>query len=364
MKYFFLITILLLITGCSSDDTAASETPIASDTDGALYFPPIGPDDWETVSLDALGWDTDAESALLDFLAANGTKAFLLLKDGKIAMEAYPNGGQKNEAHPWYSVGKTLVSFSAGLAVQQNRLLLNEPSSAYLGTGWSSLENGQEIAITVKDHLQMTSGLDFNVSNTNCTDAECLNFLNTPGDFWYYHNAPYTLTQKIIGEAVGEAFEPYFERNLKNMIGMEGEWATLGFANIYYSNARSMARFGLLNLNQGQWENTPVLGDLEYFEQMTSTSQPMNKAYGYFWWINGAADHRLPGSEQQFDGKLIPNAPDDLIAGLGKNDQKLYVVPSEGIVVVRMGESADEPTLGPSGFDNALWEKINALINR
>ncbi len=63
----------------------------------------------------------------------------------------------------------------------------------------------------------------------------------------------------------------------------------------------------------------------------------------------------------EFSGALIPNAPEDLIAGLGKNDQKLYIVPSQGLVIVRMGDIAGKTTLGPSSFDNELWAKINAL---
>ena len=64
----------------------------------------------------------------------------------------------------------------------------------------------------------------------------------------------------------------------------------------------------------------------------------------------------------QNTGSLIPNAPNDLIAGLGLNDQKLYMVPSLDIVIVRMGGASNEELLGPSSFDNELWELINAVI--
>ena len=71
----------------------------------------------------------------------------------------------------------------------------------------------------------------------------------------------------------------------------------------------------------------------------------------------------LPGSQLNFDGKLIPNAPNDLFAALGKNDQKIYVIPSKSIVVIRMGNKATTETLTLSSFDNELWKKINDLIN-
>ena len=96
---------------------------------------------------------------------------------------------------------------------------------------------------------------------------------------------------------------------------------------------------------------------------MVSTSQNLNKAYGYLWWLNGKESFRIPLSTEEFPGVLIPNAPNDLIAGLGLNDQKLYVVPSQNLVIIRMGDDAGDAQAGPSSFDNLLWEKINAVIN-
>jgi CubicO group peptidase (beta-lactamase class C family) len=61
----------------------------------------------------------------------------------------------------------------------------------------------------------------------------------------------------------------------------------VGFNNIYFSTARSMARFGLLNLNKGIWDTVPILNDTNYFTEMTTTSQDMNRSYGYLWWLNG-----------------------------------------------------------------------------
>ena len=59
----------------------------------------------------------------------------------------------------------------------------------------------------------------------------------------------------------------------------------------------------------------------------------------------------------------IPEAPSELIAGLGAFDQKLYLIPSKNLVIVRLGDDAGESQLGPSSFDNQLWEKLNAYID-
>ena len=95
---------------------------------------------------------------------------------------------------------------------------------------------------------------------------------------------------------------------------------------------------------------------------MTNSSQNYNLAYGYLYWLNGKSSFRLPNSEDEFTGSLIPNAPADLYAGLGLNDQKLYMVPSLDLVIVRMGGASNEELLGPSSFDNEIWGLINAII--
>ncbi len=359
-----LFILFLSLAGCSSDDTVANPSPAPAPEVGELYFPPVGSNDWETTSINSLGWNAEAKQPLLDFLEEKSTEAFLLLKDGRIVIEAYFNGADATTNNPWNSVGKSLSAFVVGVAQQEGYLSLNDPSSDYLGSGWSTLSPNEEAAITIKHHISMTTGLDYRVSNQNCTDVDCLTFLNEPGSFWYYHNAPYTLSQAIVSGAIGSEYEPYFNSKLKNIIGMDGAWVQLGYARIYYSSARSMARFGLLNLNRGKWSDLQILEEDGYFDEMTNTSQNLNQAYGYLWWLNGKESFRSPGLELQFSGKLIPNAPDDLIAGLGKDDQKLYIVPSKGLVVVRMGGDAGESLLGPSSFDNELWEKINMLIDQ
>ncbi len=362
-RIYIILVLSFLHLSCSKD---AMENPIPLEPEQEVegtYFPPINSTTWETSSITDLGWDTAAEQPLLDFLEEKNTKAFLLLKDGRIVIEAYFNGSDAESNNPWYSAGKTLTAFTVGLAQQEGFLSLEDSSSDYLGIGWSSLDPVEETKIRVRHHMTMTTGLDYTVTNQNCTDPECLNFLNEAGSFWYYHNAAYTLNQAIVAGAIGGDYDSYFNTKLKNAIGMDGAWVQLGYARGYFSTARSMARFGILNLNKGKWEENQILTDATFFNEMTTTSQDLNTAYGYLWWLNGKESFKSPGTELTFPGSLIPNAPNDLIAGLGKNDQKLHIVPSKGLVLVRMGDAAGESLLGPSSFDNELWEKINALIN-
>jgi CubicO group peptidase (beta-lactamase class C family) len=123
-----------------------------------------------------------------------------------------------------------------------------------------------------------------------------------------------------------------------------------------------MARFGLLIYNKGKWESNTIVNE-NYLNEATNTSQNINLGYGYLWWLNGKSSYHLPQSQLQFNGSLIPTAPADMYMALGKNDQKIYVIPSKKMVVIRMGDVAnpDNPTFALSDFDEVLWQKISAL---
>ncbi|MFC7358168.1 serine hydrolase domain-containing protein [Jejudonia soesokkakensis] len=360
MKYLLLL--LGFLIACSSDNNSTEEIVDDMQPMETLYFPPINSSEWQTTTISEQNWNESALPELTTFLSETNTEAFIILKDGKIVVEEYYNGASNDDFQPWNSAGKTLTAFTVGIAENEGLLSIENMSSQFLGEGWTSMSLAQENTIQLFHQLTMTSGGDYTVDNTACYDPECLRYLSDPGTFWYYHNAFYTLLQPVLDAATPTGFTTYFSEKVKDKIGMNGAWITLGYNNVYFSSARSMARFGLLNLNKGAWKEEQLI-DASYFEAMTNTSQELNKSYGYLWWLNGKESYRLPQSTAQFSGTLIPNAPSDLIAGLGKDDQKLYVIPSKNMVVVRMGGNGGSELLGPSGYDNNLWGKISALIN-
>lgn len=355
--------IILLFLSCSKDLENALENDTTTSDETGLYFPPIETSEWETISTTDLNWNINGEQPLQDFLEEKNTDAFIILKNGKIVVEWYFGDFTVSTNHSWNSAAKTLVSVLMGIAQEEGHLSIDEISSTYLGEGWSSLTPGQEQQITIKHHLTMTTGLDYTVENNFCSDKECLIYKNEPDAYWYYHNATYSLLDELIAEAVNQDFKSYFNDKIRDEIGMQGLWVKTSYLNLYHSTARSMARYGLLNLNNGVWNDKTILGDTNYLNAMKSTSQNLNKSYGYLWWLNGKDGFKLPSSETDFSGKLIPSAPNDLYAGLGALDQKLYVVPSKGLVIVRMGDSATENGLASTSFDEELWQKINDLIN-
>jgi CubicO group peptidase (beta-lactamase class C family) len=321
------------------------------------YFPPKVGTQWDTISSNRLGWCEDSIQELYSFLQNSNTKSFIVLKDGKIVLEKYFGTFTKDSAWYWASAGKTVASALVGIAQHEGLLNINDSSSKYLGQGWSSCTSLQEGKITIKHHLTMTTGLDENIVDQDCKTPACLKYKAPAGSRWYYYNAPYLLLHDIISSASGLTLQQYTNTRLLSKIGMSGLW----FNGVFYSKTREMAKFGSMILNQGIWDTDTIIKDRAYYQQMVNTSQNLNLSYGYLFWLNGKASAMLPQSSIVFNQSLLPNAPSDMYAALGKNDQKIYVVPSQKLVVVRMGNSAGPTSFGPSGFDNQLWNRISNL---
>ncbi|MEY4927491.1 MAG: hypothetical protein RI894_1927 [Bacteroidota bacterium] len=324
----------------------------------SLYFPPLVGTAWQTIAPASLGWCPDKVDSLHNYLGDHHTKACIILKDGKIAAEWYYGNFTQDSVHYWASAGKTITGLLVGVAQQEGLLAINDTTSRYLGSGWTSLSPAKERLITLKHNLTMTTGLDDGVPDDNCTLPSCLIYKTDAGTRWAYYNASYRLLQDVVANASNMTYQQYTTSRLKQKTGMTGLW----YDYIYYSTARSMARFGLLLLNKGIWNTTAVLSDTAYFNAIINTSNAYNLSYGYLTWLNGKASCMVPQSQLVFSQSLIPSAPADMFCALGKNDQKVYVVPSQHLVVIRLGEAATNQALALSAFDEPLWQKINDLV--
>jgi CubicO group peptidase (beta-lactamase class C family) len=328
----------------------------------SLYFPPLAGSTWETVTPASLGWCTDSIDTLISFLAANRTKAFIVLKDGRIVLEQYFGSFTGDSVWYWASAGKSLTAFLLGIAQHDGILSIDDSTSHYLGAGWTSCPKEKEGLITVLHQLTMTSGLQDLVSDSHCTLPECLFYQADAGTRWAYHNAPYTLLDSVLQVATGQTINQYFSATIRPKTGMGGLWIRIGYDNVYFSNARSMARFGLLALNHGIWNTDTLMADTSYFRRMTTTSQSLNPSYGYLWWLNGKNSYMVPTLQYVFTGSWAPDAPADMFAALGKNGQFINIVPSQNLIMVRMGEAPDTSYDVPMEFNNDIWRRLNAVI--
>ena len=327
----------------------------------SLYFPPLIGTSWDTINPSSIGWCQPKIDSLYDFLEQTNSKSFIVLKDGKIVLEKYFGTHTRDSLWYWASAGKTLTAFTVGIAQQEGFLNISDTSSTYLGAAWTVCPQIKEEKITIRNQLTMTSGLDDGVPDHYCTLDTCLQFLANAGTRWAYHNGPYTLLDGVISNATGQSLNSYFNSKVRSRIGMNGTFFQVGYNNVYFSNTRSMARFGLLMINQGNWNGTQIMTDTAYFNQMVNTSQNLNLSYGYLWWLNGKSSFMAPNFQTVFPGPLFADAPADMYAALGKDGQIINVVPSENLVIIRMGEAPGTSLEVTPVYNNDIWKKINEL---
>ena len=353
LSHLPLFVLLTVFAACGKDST----DPPAAET---MYFPSNSDTSWERKSMTSLGWNTAAAQSLKDYLIQKNSKSFMVLINGRIVMEEYFNGHSAASTWQWNSAGKTLVSTTTGIAQQEGLLNINTKAAQYIGTGWTLAPPAKEDLITVRHLLTMTSGLN---DSSELVIRANLRYMADAGTRWSYHNVFQKLMDVVAG-ASGLDFETYFNNKLKNKLGMDGFWNYGPIFKIYHSNTRSMARFGLMALNNGKWNGEQVINGA-FLNEATNTSQSINPSYGYLWWLNGKSGFMVPGGQTFYPGTLVPNAPADMYAAMGAEDQRIYVVPSKKMVVIRMGNISDpaNPNFALSGFDNELWGKMNAVFN-
>ncbi len=344
---------------------------------GAIYFPPAATTaEWEKIAPAEAGYDAGKLEEALDYARKQRSSGVVVLYRGKILAEGYWNpdelpaegvkGGAKKKAgysmrvsgrdaagrviEDVASAQKSISAILCGLAQERGFLKISEAVDLHLGKGWSKATAEQEAAITVRHLLTMTSGLD-----------EELKFEVPAGTRWFYNSTAYArvlmctaaaakldrneLTKQWLTGPLGMADSRWSERALA-AAGLEGK-NSVGFT----TTARDLARFGVLILNNGEWSGQTVIKDKQFLHDALHRSQDLNPSYGYLWWLNGQP--QVMRGRQLVRGPLVPTAPPDLVAALGALQRKLYVVPSQQLVVTRLGDNC--PPL-----DAKLWELLTA----
>lgn len=333
-----------------------------------LYFPPTESSDWEKMSLSELAWNQKALAELLEWLPTQDTRALIVLKGGKIALEEYwgakltgTGGMDQNSYWYWESAGKTLTAALVGIAQQEKLLNIKDRTQKYLGEGWTSMPVNQEKNIRLVHHLSFTTGINDQVPNLEVYSPSSLTYLAKPGTRWSYHNATYSLLEKVLEKASGKELDSYFREKIGNKIGMKGLWQRSGQNTVYYSDARSLARFGLLLMAEGNWNGNQIWSG-SFFDEMIRPSQKLNQSYGYLTWLNGQSGYMVPGNRDRNSGSFIPAGPADMYMAVGANGQLLMVVPSKNLVIVRMGGAPGNLPV-PYFLIRQFWERLSEVID-
>ena len=319
---------------------------VTAHAEGSVYFPPMIGEEWEAIPPAAVGWNENALEDALRFAGEQGSAAVMILYKGRILVERYWDKWDGLRTANTFSAGKSVTAILTGIAHEAQSLDLDAPVTATLGAGWSRADVEAEERITVRHLLAMMSGLDEN-----------LRTVAAPGTVWAYNTPAYNRVQDVIVAATGKPYDLYAREMLFNPVGMHrSRWQNTHL----FASTRDMARFGMLMLNNGNWNGTDVVHDKNFLAAATVSSQRMNPSYGYLWWVNGREGYLLPKPQVGGDSVLVPAAPPDMFAAYGAGDKKIYVVPSMDLVVVRHGMAAEDfrSQIG-SRFDNAWWQKLS-----
>ena len=249
------------------------------------------------------------------------------------------------------SIQKSLVSILIGIAQERGILNIHDSVSTHIGK-WTQLEETKENLITIKNLLAMTSGLDVD-----------FNFLSEPGSIWSYNTRAYSQLIFVLEKATNLdinllsskwLFDPL---RMKNTFWKERNKGPLGFredSSKYglITTAEDLLKFGEFILNKRMTKDSSIISDVKFFEESFTKSQNKNEAYGYLWWLNNSTSH-MTWDKNLSPGKLLPSAPDDTILALGAGSRVLAIVPSEELILVRLGSFPKD-----SNFINNLWEYI------
>ncbi|MHC4916295.1 MAG: serine hydrolase, partial [Planctomycetota bacterium] len=286
------------------------------------YFP-TGTD-WETVSFADVGWDDSGLAGLLFYLQLTGSRTFLVLKDGKILVEAYWEGWDKDTVHPLYSATKGHTSLLVGNAQHRGELSLEDAVIDHLGAGWSGATPAQEAAITVRHLVTMTAGL-----------TDDLDYEAPAGEQWRYAGTYYQNFEVLLA-ATGKTNTQLTREEIVEPTGMENTYYSDGEGWVQTTN-RDCGRYGLMMLAGGQWNGGSIVHDKKYLGEAINTSQDMNPTYGYLWWLNGKSSYMMPGDTVGSPGPLMPDAPSEAYLAAGAFHQYVMPIPSHDLVIVRMG---------------------------
>lgn len=293
-----------------------------------------------------------------------GTRAVVVVRDGRILAERYAEGFDRETRFPGWSLSKSVVNALVGVLAQQGLLRLSDPVSI---PEWRAPADPRA-ALTYDALLRMSSGLAFDEAYGDpysdvarmlfatpdaAAYASAKPLVATPGSVWAYASG----TTSVLVRAL-RAFErpdlPYADmprRLLFERIGMASALVEtdqsgnpLG-ASAMFATALDWARFGWLYAADGVWRGERILpaGWVEY----TATPAPADRhgQYGAHFWLYDAHERAAARAAAAAE---IPR--DAFFAG-GFGGQRITIVPSARVVVVRLGQARDER----SAFDNAAF---------
>ena len=281
-----------------------------------------------------------------DSARLQNTKAVVVLYRDTLVAERYAPGFTSDTRMPGWSMAKSVTSALIGILVHQGKLSVDRPAPV---SAWQAADDKRR-SITIDDMLRMRSGLAWNESYFTVSDVTRMLFMSEnmaevaiqpplaypPGTEWYYSSGTTNILSDIIRQTAGEDYLAFPYQALFGPLGMSSAvWETdlsgtpVG-SSYLFATARDWAKFGLLYLNDGEWEGERILPEGWVSYTATPVAQAPFRKYGAHFWLNiGEA-----GNPQN---RLFPDVPFDMFFAEGFDGQNVFVIPSRDLVVVRLG---------------------------
>jgi len=299
----------------------------------------------------------EAIQAALTYGETTGSHALLVYQNGALQLEHYFPGYDANSVTSTASMHKSVLGLLIGIAIDQGHIeSVDEPASRYL----SEWANDERAAITIKQLLRQTSGIDFPTFSFNPTGGFFQFMLGeditgitlsqqqwaAPGTRFDYNNVGPQALGIILQRATGQNYANYLSKNLWKKIGADDATVQIdaeatGMARTFCcinATARSWLRVGLLHIQEGRFNGTQVVPQ-EWISEMTQpgTFEPN---YGYLTWLG--TEYK---PEQRYNRKgsaVVPHsepyAAEDVVYFDGFGGQRMYAIPSLNMVIVRTGD--------------------------
>lgn len=304
-------------------------------------------------NLPAGNLDPAAVRRAAEYSAGHRGTSFLAIQKGKTLLEQYPGKANADDPQRIYSGTKAFWNL-AGLAAAEDGILDLDDRVADTIAEWR--KDSRKARVTIRQLLDFSSGLapGFNLQVNEFGDRDKtalrLPMVAEPGNAFIYGPAALQVFHEVLREKLhGKTPTEYLERRvLKKMhLGpqryLDDRAGNPLLAAGFVLTARQWAKIGELVLEKGK----PVVKP-EALAQ-TWRGSPANRAFSLGWWNNRAAPR---GREFDFEDMLAPkwarqdwreaclcrDAPRDLVACIGSGYQRLYVIPSLGLIVVRQGK--------------------------
>ena len=307
-------------------------------------------------TLEFMGTFLDKPTTPEQFIEISNTSALLVIKDGEVIYENYSHGDSRDSLHMSFSVAKSFTSALIGIALEEGKIdSLDDPIRKYL----PELTSATFDDVTIKQVLQMSSGMRFNEAYTDpksdinkmttmVPPMSYLEYINTlerehpPGTYNHYASINTQLLGILLVRVTGTSLTKYMTSRLWHPMGMEhaGLWTLdeegyeLAMGGLSAS-ARDYAKLGLLYLNNGKrdghqvlpkgWVKASVTPDEPHLMPGENSQSSNVSGYQYQWW-----------TPRDWDGDFLAR---------GIWGQNIYVHPGNRVVIVKLG--ADQKNFDP-----------------